>query len=234
MSTQGSSLQAEGQRCPLCRLPFNYPKFGEDLVPCFEITRDRMTYWMNKYGGCGSKNVDQITKKYVAPVLAEGKVYATDDSTMDCVRNVCYLQGPHHCQRYKCVEPFCSDALTEDGCNCASKPYSVQQTLKKALETGRKQSFYGWCWKDDNEEWHFMNQEVQHLAIGAKVIHIPPVKDDEDDKSPFMGVVESYDGINGWTIVGETFDGDYKEQGFIYLCMEPLYICCKQDGTPLK
>ena len=123
--------QEEGPRCPLCRLPLY---FGEIQEP-FTITSGDMTYYLNKYGGGVEELIDPVTKKFEAPKLQSGQIYAKHPLTMDAVQMTCRIQGPHQCQTVYCVEPFCNASLTREGCKCDEKPWSVKKKLREALSS---------------------------------------------------------------------------------------------------
>jgi hypothetical protein len=45
---------------------------------------------------------------------------------------------------------------------------------------------------------------------------------------------QEYDDINGWIIEGETLEDDrWKEQNFLELNVERMYICCDEFGEPI-
>jgi hypothetical protein len=197
-------------RCPLCRLPFKKGFVDEKNTHTVTITQKQMTDWMNKYGGLGRKNVDPTTGKYIAPVLESGQAYATHPDTSWSVQNYCYLDGPHECRKHGLVNPWCMDALTEKGCQCASKSYSERQTLLSVMENGRRTKeaaspapkdawFFGWCYLVDGD-WKYFDEPVEWPALRAKVIHVP--SSTADDTSPWKGEIQSYDDTNGWIIRG--------------------------------
>ncbi len=96
--------------------------------------------------------------------------------------------------------------------------------------------FFGWCYIDHppnkpHGEWKYIDEEVQWPPLLAKVVHFP--SSTADDKAPWKGVIKSYDAINGYRIEGTTLaDGDWKEQTFLALDVERLYICCDYYGNP--
>ena len=133
MSEGGSKRKQEAPkaRCPLCRLPFEGDFKGGENEPVMPIERGRMTEMMNKYGGCGSINVDPETKLYVAPVLKKGEVYAKHADTKECVQMWCRLQGPHECERNGLLLAPCKLSLDPDkGCVCDSLPYEKKDVLR--------------------------------------------------------------------------------------------------------
>lgn len=132
MSEGGSKRKQEAPnaRCPLCRLPFEGDFKGGENEPVMTITQQRMTEIMNKYGGCGSTNIDLETKLYVAPVLKKGEVYATYAGTKECVQMWCRVEGPHECERSRLLLAPCKLSLDPDkGCVCDSLPYEKKQAL---------------------------------------------------------------------------------------------------------